>query len=100
MIRLYKDPKGENVFDAHRSTGTSVTPGDLHGIHTLKTRVKELENKLSTMGIVSIIAILVYSVKVLPQSKCIYPDIIHYRIVSPNNKKILANKVPQTLLIL
>ena len=54
MIRLYKDPKGEKVFVVPRSTGTSVMGGDLHDINTLKTRVKELENMLSTMGTVSI----------------------------------------------
>ena len=53
MVRLYKDPKGERVFVAPRSTATSV--GDLHDINTLKTRVKELENMLSTTGIVSLV---------------------------------------------
>lgn len=61
MIRLYKDPKGEKVFVAPiaRHTGTSVV--DLHDINTLKSRVKELENMLSTMGTVRF-SILHYSI--------------------------------------
>ncbi len=43
MIRLYKDPKGENVFAAPH---TISTVGDDQAILTLRTRVRELENLL------------------------------------------------------
>ena len=49
MIRLYQDPSGEKVFSV-ASKSTSI--GDDQEIIILRSRVKELENKLSTTGMV------------------------------------------------
>ena len=54
MIELYKDPKGENVFESYNTPSfnsqqqcTQLQPQqntDADTIHTLKKRIQELEN--------------------------------------------------------
>ena len=51
MIRLYRDPSGEKIFSV-ASKSISTSKGDDQDINTLRSRVKELENKLSTMEMV------------------------------------------------
>ena len=51
MIRLYQDPSGEKIFSV-ASKSISTSKGDDQDINTLRSRVKELENKLSTIEMV------------------------------------------------
>ena len=53
MVGLYKDPKGERIFDKSKSSGsvTCTTNFQTQTMEDLKKRVKELEAIVASKGV-------------------------------------------------